>query len=120
MVRITIRPLAAHCRKYSTRKKVSKISIPCVGCGKSGISSWLTGCDTHLVQQHYVCVQQEVTRHVQSLLLRQCQVCHACVLHLVQPKIFYKSIYLQEYMEVKEYDSYKTHVLPVLYHPCPW
>ena len=38
MVRMTIRPLAAHCRKYSTKKKVSKISIPCVGCENSLVS----------------------------------------------------------------------------------
>ena len=34
MVRITILPLAAHCLRYSTRKKVSKMSMPSVGWGR--------------------------------------------------------------------------------------
>ena len=36
---MTILPLAAHCRRYSTRKKVSKISIPRVGLSNTTISA---------------------------------------------------------------------------------
>ena len=69
MVRMTIRPLAAHWRKYSTKKKVSKISIPFVGCGNSLVIIQPTTPDAHLVQHHYVSIQEKVARHIQSLLL---------------------------------------------------
>ena len=69
MVRMTIRPLAAHWCKYSTKKKVSKISIPCVGCGNNLVSIQPSAPGTHLVQHHYVSIQEKVARHIQSLLL---------------------------------------------------
>ena len=38
MVKTTIRPRAAHCRRYSTRKNVSKMSIPLVGWSNKTMS----------------------------------------------------------------------------------
>ena len=38
-VRTTILPLAAHCRRYSTRKKVSKMSMPSVGWSSTTMSA---------------------------------------------------------------------------------
>ena len=38
-VKMTILPLAAHWRRYSTRKKVSKMSIPRVGLSRTTISA---------------------------------------------------------------------------------
>ena len=42
MVSITILPLAAHCLRYSTKKKVSKMSMPSVGWSRMtmSVSSW--------------------------------------------------------------------------------
>ena len=39
LILTTILPLAAHCLRYSTRKNVSKMSIPSVGCNRSLVLS---------------------------------------------------------------------------------